>query len=108
MTNSEINGRMRYWQDRLNLKEWSLELHVVDELPRWETGSNRYDTNRKLSQIWISRKGVDLEWTIVHELVHLVLWYEIVTPSTELSDTLLEQTVNQITGALLERKEKTD
>ena len=99
-TDKEIRGMVAHWQERLSLRDWRIDLHIVDELPGFENGCDRNNTDKRLAFIWIARKGEDIEWTIVHELLHVVLWH---VPSDGLGTTLEEQSVNMIVGALLDR-----
>ena len=100
-TDKEIREKVAYWQKRLSLKDWRVDLHIVDELPGWHDGQTRWNADERISHVWISRKGEDTEFTIVHELIHSLLWY---ADHTGLNEPLIEQTVNAMTEALLERK----
>ncbi len=103
MNDTEIKTKMFYWTKRLELDHWDIRLHIVDQLPEWDGGSNRICYDRNQSQIWITRENADIEWTIVHELLHLTLWYHENMNPTPIMDTLQERAINYLCGALLDR-----
>ena len=105
------------WQEELNLKDWRVSIVVAkrcDLKPR-TLGAIRLDKEQKSAVIWVLdpadyRLGFrealsDMEFTILHELVHLDLRTrqpKIANRSGE------EKTVNRITSALLKSRAPLD
>jgi hypothetical protein len=101
---------MRIWQKRLRLDDWTLSLQVVrqSEIDPNAWGASQWDARAKTATIQVldprdyNLKGTDLrldmECTIVHELVHIQV-SPLVSPSTH----ELENVVNRIMVALLNR-----
>ena len=100
--------QMRSWQKRLGLDEWNLSLQVVRQSAidpnAW--GSSHWDARAKTATIQVldprdyNLKGADLrmdmECTIVHELVHIQ-----VSPLDAPDAHVREDVVNKIMVALL-------
>jgi hypothetical protein len=100
--------QMKSWQKRLGLDEWNLSLQVVRQSAidpnAW--GSSHWDARAKTATIQVldprdyNLKGADLrmdmECTIVHELVHIQ-----VSPLDAPDAHVREDVVNKIMVALL-------
>jgi hypothetical protein len=77
--------RLSVWQKRLNLQDWNISLLVVrsNELKPKTLGNIHWDTEKKTAVIRVldpadyklpfSEMLQDLEFTVVHELIHLEL-----------------------------------
>ena len=102
--------QMKSWQKRLGLDDWNLSLQVVRQTAinpnAW--GSSHWDARAKTATIQVldprdyNLKGADLkldmECTIVHELVHIQ-----VSPLDAPDAHVREDVVNKIMVALLNR-----
>jgi hypothetical protein len=102
--------QMKSWQKRLGLDDWNLSLQVVrqTEIDPNAWGSSHWDARAKTATIQVldprdyNLKGADLkldmECTIVHELVHIQ-----VSPLDAPDAHVREDVVNKIMVALLNR-----
>jgi hypothetical protein len=102
--------QMKSWQKRLGLDDWNVSLQVVrqSEIDPNAWGSSHWDAHTKTATIQVldprdyNLKGADLrldmECTIVHELVHIQ-----VSPLDSPDVQTLETVVNKIMVALLNR-----
>jgi hypothetical protein len=107
-----LNARLAAWRQRLKLDDWkiSIVLSHPDDLKSGTLGHIHWDAEKKVASIRVLdasdyRKACpdafnDMELTVVHELVHLVL--SSVSRSAEADRGAEEHTVNQIAGALLD------
>jgi len=105
-----LERQMKFWQKRLGLDEWNIALRVVRqvEIDRNAWGTAEWDPDRKTGVINILsprdynlRGGelkLDMECTIVHELVHIQ-----VSPLDSRDPEAQEDVVNRIMQALLNR-----
>lgn len=105
-----LDRQMRSWQRRLGLDEWHLTVRVVrqSELERNTWGNAEWDPDEKTGTIRVLdpadynlRGGdlkLDMECTIVHELVHIQ-----VSPLDARDETVREEVVNRLMTALLNR-----
>ena len=110
-----IDERLALWQKRLKLEDWRLTATLVraSELKPGTLGNIRWDTPSKTAAIKVlcpedyklafPQALRDMEFTVVHELVHLQLS---VLPRSEASRGAEERTVNQLTQALLDLARK--
>jgi hypothetical protein len=107
---SVLEGRLAYWQQRLKLSEWKISIvmsHASDLKPN-TLGNIHWDTPSKTAvirvldaagyQIACPAMLEDMEFTIVHELIHLELSS---LPRSQASRSDEEHAVNQIADALL-------
>lgn len=107
---SFLQERLALWQRRLRLEEWNISVKLVrlgDLKPKtlgnihWDTETHHANINvlspmdYKLS---FADSLKDMEFTIVHELVHLQLSS---LPRNEASRSAEEKAVNTLTEALL-------
>ena len=105
-----VNERLATWQQRLKLGDWTISLVTsrrTDLKPR-TLGGIRWDKRKKTAVIAILDPAEyrlpfremlqDIEFTIVHELIHLELAS---LPKSEASRSNEEHAVNHLTQALL-------
>lgn len=65
----------QYWQTILGLADWTLRVELVTFKRPWQSGDIKVDAVSKTALLLLSSNSFrDPEETIVHELVHLVLW----------------------------------
>ncbi len=107
---TRLERQMKVWQKRLGLEQWSLSLRVVrqSEIDRNAWGAAEWDPAAKTGVISVldprdyNLKGgelkLDMECTIVHELVHIQ-----VSPLGGTHEPAVEDVVNRIMGALINR-----
>ena len=105
------NEKLRIWQQRLKLENWKISVTPtrLTELKPKTLGNIHWDADKKTALIRVlspsdyqfscSDALKDIEFTIVHELIHLELAS---LPHSEASRREEEHAVNQITQALLE------
>jgi len=101
---------LQTWQDRMNLKNWNIQVQLVrtGQLEPKTLGNIHWDTDRKTATISVLSPEDyklpfqamldDMEFTIVHELVHLELAS---LPRSDASRRVEEHAVNEIATALL-------
>jgi hypothetical protein len=112
---SLVRERLAIWQKRLKLEDWNLTVKLVrsTELKPKTVGNIHWDTPTKTATIRVLALADyklpypdalrDMEFTVVHELVHLHLSS---LPRSEASRGAEERAVNQLTEALLELARK--
>ena len=105
-----VNERLSVWSKRLNLDGWQISVVMTrrDDLKANTLGGIRWDKTKKSAVIKVQDASDyrlpleemlnDMEFTIVHELVHLELAS---LPRSEASRSSEEHAVNQIADALL-------
>ena len=105
-----VAERLQTWQNRMNLKEWNIKVELVraDKLEPKTLGNIHWDTDFKAATILVLSpkdyklpyQGMldDMEFTIVHELVHLELAS---LPRSDASRRVEEHAVNEIASALI-------
>lgn len=105
-----VDGRLAYWQDRLQLSDWNIAVVMTrkSELKAKTLGGIRWDKGKKSASMAVMHVAdysmpcldmlADMEFTIVHELVHLELAS---LPKSEASRSSEEFAVNRIADALL-------
>jgi hypothetical protein len=105
-----LERQMKFWQKRLGLEDWSIALRLVrqDQLDRNAWGTAEWDPDRKTGLISVldprdynlrrSDLKLDMECTIVHELVHIQ-----VSPLDARDEVVREEVVNKIMAALMNR-----
>jgi hypothetical protein len=110
MAQSFLGERLWLWQKRLNLTSWNIRLKLTrsSELRPKTVGNIHWDAGTHTAEIHVlapedyrlSTRDMlaDMEFTVVHELVHLQLSS---LPRSEASRGAEEHAVNQITQALL-------
>jgi hypothetical protein len=102
--------KLQIWQDRMNLKDWDIRFEMVrsDRLEPKTLGNIHWDTDVKTAKILVLAPQDyklpyqamldDMEFTVVHELVHLELAS---LPRSDASRRTEERAVNEIASALL-------
>jgi len=102
--------QMKFWQKRLGMDDWNVSLQLVrqSEIDPNAWGSSHWDLRAKTATIQVldprdyNLKGsdleLDMECTIVHELVHIQI-----APLEPPNSNTLEGIVNKIMVALLNR-----
>ena len=110
MAQSFLAEKLWLWQKRLSLTAWNIQLKFArtSELRPKTLGNIHWDADTHTAEIHVlapedyklstSDMLADMEFTVVHELVHLQLSS---LPRSEASRSAEEHAVNQITQALL-------
>ena len=105
-----VSRRLSTWQKRLNLQDWKISIIMTrrGDLKTGTLGGIRWDKSKKTAVIRVQDSAdyrmpldemlKDMEFTVVHELVHLELAS---LPRSEASRSNEEHAVNQIAEALL-------
>jgi hypothetical protein len=105
-----LNQRLFIWQKRLKLEDWNITFKLVrlSELKPKTLGNIHWDSDVKKASMSILCPAdyklsfpdalKDMEFTVVHELVHLQLSS---LPRNEASRSAEEKAVNTLTDALL-------
>ena len=107
-----LTARLAVWRQRLKLHDWTISIvpsHLGDLKPG-TLGHIHWDADRKMASIQVLDASDyrlacpdalnDMELTVVHELVHLIL--SPVSRSIEADRGAEEHTVNRIADALLD------
>jgi len=111
-----LRQRLMVWQQRLNLQDWTISLVVSQpsNLRRGTLGNIHWDADNKTATIRVldpshyqmpySATLKDMEFTVVHELIHLELssLTRNFKSRSEESFSEEERAVNRMSGALLE------
>jgi hypothetical protein len=109
-TEAFVSERLSVWQQRLNLEDWTISVLMTrrSDLKANTLGVIRWDKSKRSAVIRVQDPAdyrmplpemlKDMEFTIVHELVHLELAS---LPRSEASRSNEEHAVNQIAEALL-------
>jgi hypothetical protein len=105
-----VMARLHLWQDRMNLTDWQIQVNLVRPaaLEPKTLGNIHWDTDTKQATIGVlsaydyklpfSAMLEDMEFTVVHELVHLRLAS---LPHSEASRRVEEHAVNELARTLL-------
>ncbi len=105
-----VSERLSVWQQRLNLQDWNISVLMTrrSDLKANTLGGIRWDKSKRTAVIRVQDPAdyrlpagemlKDMEFTVVHELVHLELSS---LPRSEASRSNEEHAVNQIAEALL-------
>lgn len=105
-----IAEKLAVWQKRLNLQDWTVTVVTSRkaDLKQGTMGKIKWDKDKKTATIWtvdvadytLSNEELlkDLEFTVVHELIHLELAS---LPKSEASRRSEEFAVNRLAEALL-------
>jgi|SRR6185312_5626639 len=114
LANSFTNEKLWYWQKRLNLEDWNVSVSVVraTDLKPKTLGNIHWDTEKKTAVIHVLDPADyqmpfremldDMEFTVVHELIHLELAPVLSQYSrNEASRREEEHAVNHMADALL-------
>ncbi len=110
VTEAQVQRWLKSWQKRLALEDWNISAHVVPsrELKADTLGNLRWNSASKIATIRVmapcdydlpeTEIPNDMEYTVVHELVHLQL---ALLPRAPGSKDIEERVVNRIGEALL-------
>ena len=105
-----VDTRLSFWQERLQLTDWNVSIVMTrrGDLKNKTLGGIRWDKGKKTAVVAVMDASDyrvpctemldDMEFTIVHELVHLELAS---LPRSEASRSNEEHAVNRIADALL-------
>ena len=105
-----LNRRLTVWQRRMGLQDWRVSILLTrrDDLKAGTLGGIRWDKDKKVAVMSVldasdyrmsfERMLADMQFTLVHELVHLELAS---LPRSEASRSNEEYAVNRIAQALL-------
>ena len=105
-----VSAKLKLWQERMNLADWQIRVNLVRPraLEPRTLGNIQWDTDTKEATIGVlsaydyklpfPEMLEDMEFTVVHELVHLQLAS---LPRSEASRRIEEHAVNELTRALL-------
>lgn len=111
ITQAQVDEWTRIWQKRLDLGEWSVTTLIVraSDLKPDTLGNLRWNTSNRTAVVKVlnpidyelppSEIGTDIEYTIVHELIHLQLS---VLPHDGSTKLIEEKVVNRISEALFQ------
>jgi hypothetical protein len=107
---AHLDHQMKMWQKRLSLEDWNLTVRLVrqSEIEPNSWGMAEWDPVAKTGTISVldprdynlhgGELKLDMECTIVHELVHIQ-----VSPLDARDETVREGVVNKLMGALMNR-----
>jgi len=110
ITEEQVNDWVRIWQQRLKLGQWTIHTRVVRayQLKPDTLGNCTWDNINRSATIHVldpldydlpaAKIPSDIEYTVVHELVHIQLS---VLPRDPRLQDVEEDVVNRITDALL-------
>ncbi len=105
-----VAQKVQLWQERLNLKDWNISFELVrpDKLEPKTLGNIKWDGDVKTAKIQVlsaydyqlpyHEMLDDMEFTVVHEMVHLHLAS---LPRSDASRRVEEHAVNELAAALL-------
>jgi hypothetical protein len=105
-----VKEKLRLWQERLNLMDWNIQVKLVrnESLEPKTLGNIHWDTDTKQATIAVlstydynlpfQAMLDDMEFTVVHELVHLHLAS---LPRSDASRRIEEHAVNELARALI-------
>ncbi len=107
---SHLDRQLKTWQKRLGMDDWRLNIRLVRQsnLEKNTWGNAEWDPNLKTGTISVldpvdynlhgADLRLDMECTIVHELVHIQ-----VAPFDAPNENMREDVVNRIMTALMNR-----
>jgi len=114
---SYLKDKLAFWQGRLKLDDWSVTLVISEagDLRPGTLGNIHWDADKKTAVIKVLSGAAretgshdalpEMEFTIIHELIHLELAY---LPRTEESRPAEEFAVNHLAEALLQTERSSD
>lgn len=72
---AKLEELVRTWQALLGLNDWTIRLELVRFKRPWQSGDVKVDPVHRSALLLLSEEPFrDEEETIVHELIHVVLW----------------------------------
>jgi len=114
---SYLRDKLAFWQGRLKLDDWSVTLVISEagDLRPGTLGNIHWDADKKTAVIKVLSGAAretgshdalpEMEFTIIHELIHLELAY---LPRTEESRPAEEFAVNHLAEALRQTERSSD
>jgi hypothetical protein len=114
---SYLRDKLAFWQGRLKLDDWSVTLVISEaaDLRPGTLGNIHWNADKKTAVIKVLSGAAretgshdalpEMEFTIIHELIHLELAY---LPRTEESRPAEEFAVNHLAEALLQTERSSD
>jgi hypothetical protein len=121
MTVEELKEALLYWQQKLAIQDWEIHLEIDPRVPTFNEKEGyarvlRSRTSRRAvihflnPEDWVTdgkREPYDMEQCLVHELLHIVLWF-FDSPENENENFLFEQSIDILAEVLvfLSRKEE--
>ena len=108
-----VTERLKLWQRRLHLEDWTIgvKLSRASDLRPGTLGNIKWDANKRRASMRVLRAEEytvplhtmldDMEFTIVHELLHLELS---ALPRSEASRSDEEHAINRLTKSLIKLK----
>ena len=120
LTEEQLQQRLLYWQERLNLRDWKLKVKIDrgSDIGGDYQGGINWSLNSKSASIRIldpidypkhSMEEQDMENTLVHELLHIhfALISEKCNPQPmEIYNLFEEQAIESLAEALIELERK--
>jgi hypothetical protein len=115
-TEKFVAQKLQIWQERLDLKDWDIKVQIVrkDKLEPKTLGNVNWDMDVKAATISVlspydytlqhKEMLADMEFTVVHELVHLHLAS---LPRSDASRRVEEHAVNELASALIKLANRT-
>ena len=97
MTLKQLQERCRYWQERLNLREWQIDVKWGDS--KKLHGACWWHAEELKAEVTVWRGAKDKDAVLVHELLHLT--WEGHAELTREYDVHIERAIGRITAALL-------
>lgn len=110
VTEAQVSGWVRLWQSRLHLDDWKVDVRIVrtSDLKPDTLGNLKWNSVSRTASIKVLNPAdyeipagdvaEDIEYTVVHELVHLQL---AALPRDLNRKDVEEQVVNRISDALM-------
>lgn len=111
VSETQLSDWVRVWQKRLHLDDWKIEARIVrtSELKPETLGNLKWNTVSRTATIKVLNPSdydlaptdiaEDIEYTVVHELIHLQLS---VLPRDSSKKGIEEQVVNKLADALMQ------
>ena len=120
MTKRKLEALTKYWQKQLRIQDWIITpVFAKKEDMHSDTSVGQVTTHfaEKTAEIKIlsdkyravpDKGDLEIEETIVHELLHIVLLgYDMTSVNSKVYKLCIEQPINQIAKALINAKYKT-
>lgn len=115
ITTQSLEELVELWQERLNLPDWTISIKFVS-LEKMENKDADAEVDlhptHKVAYIYVAPPGAhdtptnkvvnrDIELTIVHEMLHILLWAWDDVPPETVEEMVLEQTINTLAATLM-------
>jgi hypothetical protein len=121
VTNKDLEKLIKYWQPRLKLKDWHFEIRFavdngeIEEKLKSGFARTHHSPMSKKARILVKPSDkiskdtldcVDIEVTVVHEMLHMLLLPIDSFKDNELSQDRLEHIIETLALALVQEKRK--